>query len=143
MTDPQKYADARLHDDYVAALATHDAVTIVVLNQVDRLTDAEVEECVADLTRLMARDGMPRRRSSRRRRAPAVASTSGQRLSNAVSARTPPGPVWLRTCGWPPTRSRGRRLRAGRQGRGRDELVDALARAAGVPTVVGPSSATT
>ena len=38
VTDPQKYADARLHDDYVAALATHEAVTMVVLNQADRLT---------------------------------------------------------------------------------------------------------
>ena len=38
VTDPQKYADARLHDDYLAALSTHDAVTVVVLNQADRLT---------------------------------------------------------------------------------------------------------
>ena len=58
VTDPQKYADARLHDDYVAALASHDAVMLVVLNQVDRLTPHEVEECVADLKRLLVRDGV-------------------------------------------------------------------------------------
>ena len=31
VTDPQKYADARLHHDYLAALTGHDAVTVVVL----------------------------------------------------------------------------------------------------------------
>ena len=59
VTDPQKYADARLHDDYVSALATHEAVTMVVLNQSDRLSDAEVDQCRADLVRLMERDGVP------------------------------------------------------------------------------------
>ena len=38
VTDPQKYADARLHHDYLAALTGHDVVTVVVLNQADRLT---------------------------------------------------------------------------------------------------------
>src|SRR5688500_11156011 len=33
VTDPQKYADARLHDDYLRAMSTHDAVTVIVLNQ--------------------------------------------------------------------------------------------------------------
>ncbi|UUZ43887.1 GTPase [Janibacter limosus] len=37
VTDPQKYADAVLHDDYVAVLREYGAVTIVVLNRVDRL----------------------------------------------------------------------------------------------------------
>lgn len=50
VTDPQKYADARLHDDYVSALATHEAVTMVVLNQSDRLSDAEVDQCRTDLS---------------------------------------------------------------------------------------------
>src|SRR5690625_1159100 len=35
--DPQKYADAALHDQYLKPLAEHRAVTLVVLNQVDRL----------------------------------------------------------------------------------------------------------
>src|SRR5699024_7517972 len=87
--DPQKYADARLHDDHVAALATHEAVTIVVLNQADRLTAAEVQQCRADLVRLMERDGVPRATVL------ATSVTTGhgvdelrQRLANAVAART-------------------------------------------------------
>lgn len=58
VTDPQKYADARLHDDYVAAMRHYDAVTIVVLNQADRLTTAQLGECSADLRRLLLRDGL-------------------------------------------------------------------------------------
>ena len=93
VTDPQKYADARLHDDYVATLSTHDAVTMVVLNQSDRLTPAEVEAVRADLVRLMERDGVPRATVL------ATSAVTGagldelrQRLANAVAGRTPPGP---------------------------------------------------
>ncbi|MEO6790460.1 MAG: YfjP family GTPase, partial [Ornithinibacter sp.] len=89
VTDPQKYADARLHDDYVAALATHEAVTMVVLNQSDRLTHDQVEQCRADLVRLMDRDGMPRATVL------AASARTGdgvdvlrQRLANAVASRT-------------------------------------------------------
>lgn len=35
--DPQKYADAAVHNDFITPLATHGAVTLVVLNQIDRL----------------------------------------------------------------------------------------------------------
>ena len=38
--DPQKYADAAVHNDFLAPLASHGAVTLVVLNQVDRLPAA-------------------------------------------------------------------------------------------------------
>jgi len=51
--DPQKYADAAVHRRYLAPLAGHSAVTTVVLNQADRLTDQEAEECVGDLRRLL------------------------------------------------------------------------------------------
>jgi hypothetical protein len=57
VTDPQKYADARLHDDYVARLSAHDAVTITVLNQADRLTPEALAACRSDLLRLLAADG--------------------------------------------------------------------------------------
>ena len=139
VTDPQKYADSRLHDDYVAALSTHEAVTMVVLNQADRLTPAEVEQCRADLVRLMDRDGVPR--------APVLATsvTTGlgldelrQRLANAVAGRTV---ARARLAG-------DVRAAAGALGghvapsetavdaAARTELLDALARSAGVPTVV-------
>ena len=59
VTDPQKYADARLHDDYVKALAAHEAVMIAVLNQADRLSDADRKRIVGDLGRLLKADGVP------------------------------------------------------------------------------------
>lgn len=58
VTDPQKYADAILHDDYVRTMASHAGVTIAVLNQADRLADDDVTACLADLQRLFARDGL-------------------------------------------------------------------------------------
>jgi len=58
VTDPQKYADAVLHDDYVKQLASHSAVSLVVLNQIDRLGRAEISQCVEDLQRLLAADGL-------------------------------------------------------------------------------------
>ncbi|HWC23539.1 MAG TPA: GTPase [Flexivirga sp.] len=58
VTDPQKYADAVLHDDYVKRLAGHDAVSLVVLNQIDRLDRAQISECADDLHRLLTADGL-------------------------------------------------------------------------------------
>jgi GTP-binding protein EngB required for normal cell division len=58
VTDPQKYADARLHDDFVQLLSQHEAVTLAVLNQADRLPADAVAACVADLRQLLARDGI-------------------------------------------------------------------------------------
>ncbi|MDO5711112.1 MAG: 50S ribosome-binding GTPase [Micrococcales bacterium] len=59
VTDPQKYADALLHDDYLAPARHHGAVTLVVLNQADRMTREEAQACRADLHRLLALDGLP------------------------------------------------------------------------------------
>jgi len=56
--DPQKYADAALHDRYLAPLARHADVMAVVLNQVDRLPPPAVEGCLADLRRLLRDDGL-------------------------------------------------------------------------------------
>ena len=58
VTDPQKYADARLHEDYIAKLSAHDAVTMVVLNQADRLTPEALAACRSDLLRLIGADGV-------------------------------------------------------------------------------------
>lgn len=58
VADPQKYADARLHDDYLQPLRHHDAVMLVVLNQVDRIREeGGVEQISADLRRLVEADG--------------------------------------------------------------------------------------
>ncbi len=139
VTDPQKYADALLHDEFVRALATHDTVTLVVLNQADRLTPSAVDACHSDLRRLTQADGLTDAHvlvtsastgagidELRQRLANVVAGANAarQRLSaDIVSAAT--------------------RLREG-VGDGEvafaDDadatLVDALARAAGVPVVL-------
>jgi hypothetical protein len=57
--DPQKYADALVHEGYLSRYAHHAEVTVVLLNQADQLAPAEVEACVADLRRLVAADGLP------------------------------------------------------------------------------------
>lgn len=51
--DPQKYADAAVHHRYLAEMAGHGAVTVAVLNQVDRVDSEEVEELLTDLRRLL------------------------------------------------------------------------------------------
>lgn len=58
VTDPEKYADALLHNDFLARSAQHARLTVVVLNQSDRLSHDATRRCVDDLRRLLARDGM-------------------------------------------------------------------------------------
>ena len=58
VVDPQKYADAALHDRYLKPLASHVDVMMVVLNQVDTLTPAQKEQCLRDLRRLLASEGL-------------------------------------------------------------------------------------
>jgi hypothetical protein len=56
--DPQKYADALVHEQYLRRFARHDDVTVVVLNQVDKLPVADASACLAHLRRLVAEDGL-------------------------------------------------------------------------------------
>ncbi|MBK6871462.1 MAG: 50S ribosome-binding GTPase [Kineosporiaceae bacterium] len=58
VVDPQKYADEALHHGYLKRLANHDGVMIVVLNQIDKLAPAEAETCKRDLRRLLDSDGL-------------------------------------------------------------------------------------
>ena len=58
--DPQKYADAVLHERYLRPLAGHAAVTVIVLNQVDLLSVDDLDECLGDLRRLLTEDGLPK-----------------------------------------------------------------------------------
>jgi GTP-binding protein EngB required for normal cell division len=139
VTDPQKYADARLHRDYLAALAGHDAVTLVVLNQADRLTPEAVAACRNDLSRLLQEDGLD---------IGEVLVTSARdgsgvvdlqhRVSVAVAGRTA---ALQRLDG--DVRSVAGRLRAGVANtepkldeHADAQLVDALTRAAGLPVVL-------
>jgi hypothetical protein len=58
VVDPQKYADDALHAGYLQRLTGHDAVMLVVLNQIDRLDEDEVDVCTRDLRRLLDADGL-------------------------------------------------------------------------------------
>lgn len=56
--DPQKYADAAIHQRYLRPLAKHRDVITVVLNQADLLTPAQLEQCLAHIRRLLEADGL-------------------------------------------------------------------------------------
>lgn len=58
VVDPEKYADAVLHERYLRPLAGHAEVTFVVLNQVDRLPGDAAVQVVDDLRRLLDEDGL-------------------------------------------------------------------------------------
>jgi GTP-binding protein EngB required for normal cell division len=58
VVDPQKYADAALHDRYLKPLAGHSAVTLVALNHSDELDVDELAACMVDLRRLLSADGL-------------------------------------------------------------------------------------
>lgn len=142
VVDPQKYADAALHERYLRALARHADVVVLVLNQADRLDPAEVDAVLTDLRRLAAADGLPGVRAL------AVSARTGQgvpalrdllddaaeRRRAATARMTADVEVVARrvldACGAAPGR------RGGRPDAGVPALADALAEAAGVPVVV-------
>ena len=86
--DPQKYADAAVHNRFLAPLARHSAVTTVALNQCDLLTPQQAEDCEEDLRRLLDAEG----HSEARILLVSAATGAGldnlrQLLAEAVSAR--------------------------------------------------------
>jgi GTPase Era involved in 16S rRNA processing len=56
--DPQKYADAAIHDRYLRPLASHKDVMLVVLNHIDEVQADRRGAMVADLERLLKDDGL-------------------------------------------------------------------------------------
>ncbi|MEU4496058.1 GTPase [Streptomyces sp. NPDC023998] len=58
VVDPEKYADAALHERYLRPLAGHAEITFVVLNQVDRLPGEAADQVLDDLRRLLDEDGI-------------------------------------------------------------------------------------
>ncbi|WP_022910867.1 GTPase [Aestuariimicrobium kwangyangense] len=72
VVDPQKYADAALHERYLKPLAGHAEVMLVVLNQVDLLTPGQLVQCERDLRRLLDNEGLGKARIA------AVSATTGQ-----------------------------------------------------------------
>jgi len=138
--DPQKYADAAIHDRYLRPLASHRDIMLVVLNHIDTVPEARRASMVEDLKRLLKQDGLetvPVITTSARHGegVPELTRAIAERVSakKAVKARL-----------MADVTSVARRMheangdaRPGDVARDRtDELVDAFADAAGVPTVV-------
>lgn len=140
VVDPQKYADAALHDRYLRELAGHGDVTVVVLNQSDRLTPDEVTACLADLRRLVAEDGLTGARVV------AASARTGQGLDalrtlldEAAAKREASTRRWVadtRSAAAAVVAELGAPARRREQGPGTGGLVAGLEAAAGVPTVV-------
>ena len=139
VTDPQKYADARLHDDFIAQLSAHGATTLVVLNQIDRLTPEAQQRCVADLVALCERDGLPNAQvlavsaltgagldTLKERIANAIAGAGAARTRLAADLSASAKALSADVGAGEPTGWRD----------GRKDLVSSLSRAAGVPIVL-------
>ncbi|CAK7284478.1 GTPase [Streptomyces misionensis] len=58
VVDPEKYADAVLHERYLRPMAGHAEVMFIVLNQVDRLPGEAADMVLDDLRRLLDEDGV-------------------------------------------------------------------------------------
>ena len=56
--DPQKYADAALHDRYIRPMASFRDVTVVVLNQIDRIPFEQRGNALADVKRILDDEGL-------------------------------------------------------------------------------------
>ncbi len=56
--DPQKYADAVVHERYLHPLRSYSDVMMVVLNQADRLDPGQAQSCLQDLRRMLSDDGL-------------------------------------------------------------------------------------
>jgi len=57
--DPQKYADAAVHDRYFKPMTTHQDVILVALNHIDTVPVERRQAMVDDVKRLLAEDGLP------------------------------------------------------------------------------------
>nr|WP_256725726.1 YfjP family GTPase [Streptomyces sp. IMTB 2501] len=58
VVDPEKYADAVLHERYLRPMSGHAEIMFVVLNQVDRLPGEAADQVLDDLRRLLDEDGV-------------------------------------------------------------------------------------
>ncbi|MFF4560810.1 GTPase [Streptomyces sp. NPDC001435] len=58
VVDPEKYADAMLHERYLRPMAGHSEVMIIALNQIDRLPGEATDQVLCDLRRLLDEDGI-------------------------------------------------------------------------------------
>jgi GTP-binding protein EngB required for normal cell division len=140
--DPEKYADAAVHDRYLAPLAGHAGVLLVVLNQIDRLDAVAAKECLTDLRALLDREGLAEvpLLAASGRAGTGVAELRGELARRVAARRAATDRLTADVRGMASAlgahadgddASLGRRERAGLT----EDLGDALASAAGVPAV--------
>jgi GTP-binding protein EngB required for normal cell division len=138
--DPQKYADAAIHDRFLKPLATHKDVMLVVLNHIDEVPEDRRSSMVDDVRRLLELDGLggvPVLATSARtgEGVPELRRVVGKRVADKASTRT-------RLTGDISDAAAAMSAHSGdaapRELAEKDqrELVDALSDAAGVPIVV-------
>jgi GTP-binding protein EngB required for normal cell division len=140
--DPQKYADAAVHRRYLRPLAGHREVMMVVLNQIDRLDPDAADSCRRDLRRLLADDGLDgvpvlAASAARGDGLPQLRAALAQRVSTsqAATARLQ-ADLDEAVAALDPLCSADTPAQRGRTGaRGEEQLVQALAVAAGVGPV--------
>ena len=58
VVDPQKYADAAIHEQFLRPLSGHRAVTMVVLNHIDTVPEERRATMLRDLRKLLVADGI-------------------------------------------------------------------------------------
>ncbi|MGZ4448393.1 MAG: GTPase [Nocardioides sp.] len=138
--DPQKYADAAIHDRYLAPLATHRDVMVVVLNHIDTVPEDRRASMVGDVRRLLEADGLGG--------VPVIAISARQgtglpELREEIASRVKAKKMTRARLEADLKASAGRLQEASGEGRTRalsrervGALEDAFAEAAGVPTVV-------
>ena len=58
VVDPQKYADAALHEGYLRGLGARQEDMLLLVNQIDTLPASAVDTLMADARSLLDRDGL-------------------------------------------------------------------------------------
>ena len=58
VTDPEKYADSIIHDEFIRPHASHSAVTLAVLNKSDKLSKDDARDVARSFHQLLLDDGL-------------------------------------------------------------------------------------
>lgn len=145
--DPQKYADAAVHDRYLAPLAGHRDVMVIVLNHIDTVPESRREAMLADVRRLLDQDGLadvPVFAVSAREQigVDELRAEISRRVSRKASVRTRMT-VDLKAAAQRLDEATGRATGRGLPEERIGALEDAFAEAAGVPTVVAAVESST
>jgi GTP-binding protein EngB required for normal cell division len=139
--DPQKYADAAIHDRFLRPLSTHADVMMVVLNHIDEIPAGGADACLSDLGRLLTLDGLAGvpvlgTSATRGDGLPDLRSALTERVSKKKLARERLS-ADVRTVAQLLDKQTGTGSPQAVREQVKTDLLDAAVQAAGVPVVVG------